>query len=106
MTDEPRGLPVAEAPRSDRHRPVHNLVISNIPGPPIPLYCAGARVLATYPMGPILEGAALNLTVLSNMGNVDFGAIACRETVPDLWDIADGFADAVGRLKKAADQHD
>ena len=67
------------------------------------MYCAGARVLATYPMGPILEGAGLNLTVLSNMGNVDFGAIACREMVPDLWAIADGFADGVVQLKKAAE---
>jgi diacylglycerol O-acyltransferase / wax synthase len=89
---------------ADRHRPVHNLVISNVPGPPIPLYCAGGRVLATYPMGPILEGAGLNLTVLSNMGNVDFGAIACREMVPDLWDIASGFGEAVALLKKAAEQ--
>jgi diacylglycerol O-acyltransferase len=89
---------------ADRHRPMHNLVISNVPGPPIPLYCAGGRVLATYPMGPILEGAGLNLTVLSNMGNVDFGAIACREMVPDLWDIATGFADAVTLLTKAAEQ--
>ena len=88
---------------ADRHRPVHNLVVSNVPGPPIPLYCAGGRVLATYPMGPILEGAGLNLTVLSNMGNVDFGAIACREMVPDLWDIATGFGDAVAVLKKAAE---
>ena len=88
---------------ADRHRPVHNLVISNIPGPPIPLYCAGARVLGTFPMGPILEGAGLNLTVLSNMGNVDFGAIACKEMVPDLWDIAAGFAEGVDQLRKAAE---
>jgi diacylglycerol O-acyltransferase len=87
---------------ADRHRPVHNLIVSNIPGPPIPLYCAGAQVLATYPMGPILEGAGLNITVLSNMGNVDFGAIACRELVPDLADMATGFADAVSMLKKIA----
>ena len=79
--------------------------MSNVPGPPIPLYCAGGRVVATYPMGPILEGAGLNLTVLSNMGNVDFGAIACTEMVPDLWDIATGFGDAVQQLKKAAEQH-
>jgi diacylglycerol O-acyltransferase len=88
---------------ADRHRPIHNLVISNVPGPPVPLYCSGARVVATYPMGPILEGAGLNITVLSNMGNVDFGAIACREMVPDLDTMATGFADAVASLKKAAD---
>jgi hypothetical protein len=51
-----------------------------------------------------MEGAGLNITVLSNMGNVDFGAIACREAVPDLWDVADGFAGAISELRKLADQ--
>jgi diacylglycerol O-acyltransferase len=91
---------------ASRHRPPHNLVVSNVPGPPVPLYCGGARVVACYPMGPILEGAGLNLTVLSNMGNVDFGAIACREQVPDLWAIADGFAEAVAVLRKEAEEHE
>jgi WS/DGAT/MGAT family acyltransferase len=89
---------------ADRHRPVHNLIVSNVPGPPIPLYTAGAQVVGVYPFGPLLEGAGLNLTVLSNMGHVDFGVIACRELVPDVWDIADGFGDAVLLLKKRADE--
>jgi hypothetical protein len=87
---------------ADRHPPIHNLVISNVPGPPIPLYTSGARVVSTYPMGPVLFGAGLNLTVLSNMGNVDFGAIACTELVPDLWDIPAAFSDAITTLHKAA----
>ncbi len=89
---------------ADRHRPVHNLIVSNVPGPPIPLYAAGAQVEGLYPFGPLLEGAGLNITVLSNMGNVDFGVIACRELVPDVWDIADGFGDVVAELKVAADK--
>jgi WS/DGAT/MGAT family acyltransferase len=87
---------------ADRHRPVHNLVISNVPGPPFPLYCAGMRCIATYPLGPVMEGAGINITVLSNMGSVDFGVIACRDTVPELWDIAGGFGEAVDELRKAA----
>jgi WS/DGAT/MGAT family acyltransferase len=87
---------------ADRHRPVHNLIVSNVPGPPIPLYIAGAQVVGAYPFGPLLEGAGLNITVLSNMGHVDFGVIACRELVPDVWDIADGFAEAVLHLVKRA----
>jgi len=89
---------------ADRHRPVHNLIVSNVPGPPIPLYIAGAQCVGVYPFGPLLEGAGLNLTVLSNMGHVDFGVIACRELVPDVWSIADGFADAVLLLKKRAEE--
>jgi WS/DGAT/MGAT family acyltransferase len=87
---------------AERHPVVHNLVISNVPGPPVPLYSAGARVAAVYPLGPILEGAGLNLTVLSNMGSVDFGAIASRELVPDLWDIATGFTESIEELRKLA----
>jgi WS/DGAT/MGAT family acyltransferase len=89
---------------ADHHRPVHNVVISNVPGPPVPLYAAGATVDAVYPFGPVIEGAGLNITVLSNRGNVDFGVIACRDLVPDLWDIADGFGTAVARLRAAADE--
>jgi len=84
--------------------PVQNLVISNVPGPPIPLYIAGARVKGIYPFGPLIEGSGINITVLSNMGNVDIGVIACGDTVPDVWEIVDGFADAVAELRSAAMQ--
>lgn len=87
---------------ADRHRPVHNLVVSNVPGPPIPLYAAGAQVKGVFPFGPLLEGAGLNLTILSNMGHVDFGVVACKELVPDVWDIADGFGEAVLELRRLA----
>ena len=83
---------------------MHNLIVSNVPGPPVPLYTAGAEIVGVYPFGPLLEGAGLNITVLSNMGQVDVGVIACRELVPDVWDIADGFAEAVGELDKRADE--
>lgn len=89
---------------ASHHRPVQNLVISNVPGPPIPLYCAGARVVAVYPFGPLIEGAGINITVLSNMGNMDFGVIGCTETAPDLWDLADGFGVAVKDLRAEADR--
>jgi WS/DGAT/MGAT family acyltransferase len=86
----------------DLHPPALNCIVSNVPGPPVPLYTAGARILAIYPMGPLLPGAGVNITVLSNMGNVDFGVIACRDTVPEVWRIADGLAEGVALLLKAA----
>jgi diacylglycerol O-acyltransferase len=68
---------------AERHPVVHNLVISNVPGPPIPLYFMGARIDALYPLGPVFHGAGLNLTVMSSAGRMHVGAIACRESVPD-----------------------
>ncbi len=85
---------------ANRHRPIHNLVISNVPGPPVPLYAAGSRVAAAYPHGPIIDGVGINITVVSYVDSVDFGIIACRESVPDIWDIALGFGAAVGDLVK------
>jgi WS/DGAT/MGAT family acyltransferase len=67
-----------------------NLFISNIPGPNVPLYYAGAKVLAYYPVSALVDGQGLNITVMSYRGNLYFGLIACRELVPDL-DVMAGF---------------
>jgi diacylglycerol O-acyltransferase len=84
------------------NRPVFNLVISNVPGPPFPLYSAGARVLGIWPMGPINDGAGLNITVMSYMGSVNFGLIAGRELAPDLDTLAGYIGEAMEELLKAA----
>jgi diacylglycerol O-acyltransferase len=65
-------------------RPVWNLVISNVPGPQFPLYCAGARLVANYPVSVITHGMGLNITVMSYMGNLDFGIVADRAQMPDV----------------------
>jgi diacylglycerol O-acyltransferase len=87
---------------ADRHRPPINLVISNVPGPRQPLHIAGGRLLDIYSMGPILEGIGLNITVWSYVDRLGFGLVACRETMPDLWDLADHLHDALAELRKAA----
>jgi diacylglycerol O-acyltransferase / wax synthase len=87
---------------SERHPVVHNLIISNVPGPPIPLYFNGAKLVGLYPLGPIMDGAGLNLTVLSNMDSVGFGFISCRELVPDVWDLAESVPAALAELVDAA----
>jgi diacylglycerol O-acyltransferase len=70
---------------------IHNLVISNVPGPPVPLYFVGARIDAFYPLGPIFHGAGLNVTVMSNNGRVHVGLLGCRDALPDIQDLADDF---------------
>ncbi|HMQ24451.1 MAG TPA: wax ester/triacylglycerol synthase family O-acyltransferase [Acidimicrobiales bacterium] len=84
------------------HRPVFNVTISNVPGPPFPLYSAGARLVANYPVGPIFDGAGLNMTVMSYQESLDFGLLACPDVLPDVWTLADGLTDALAELTKAA----
>jgi diacylglycerol O-acyltransferase len=88
---------------ADLHRPIHNVVISNVPGPPVPLYFAGAELIAAYPMGPIMEGAGLNITVMSYRDRVDLGFMVCRELVPDVWDMAAHVDEAMAELLAAVD---
>jgi diacylglycerol O-acyltransferase len=87
---------------ADRHRPIHNVIISNVPGPPFPLYLAGSRLEVLAPLGPIMEGAGLNITVMSYIDRIDVGLIACRESIPDIWALADDFTASMEELKKAA----
>lgn len=87
---------------ADRHRPIHNLVISNVPGPPFPIYMAGAELVAAYPMGPVMEGAALNITVMSYQGSIDFGFMVAADSMPDVWDLADQVEPAYLELIEAA----
>jgi WS/DGAT/MGAT family acyltransferase len=82
-------------------RPVHNLVVSNVPGPQIPLYFLGSEVKAMYPLGPIFHGSGLNITVMSLSGTLDVGLISCPELLPDLWDMADDFRVALDELLDA-----
>ena len=82
--------------------PVHNLVVSNVPGPQEPLYFLGCEVKAMYPLGPIFHGSGLNITVMSLNGTLDVGLTSCPELLPDLWEMADDFAVAMEELLAAA----
>jgi hypothetical protein len=75
-----------------------------VPGPPFPLYVAGARLRAVYPFGPLIEGSALNITVLSNMGNMDIGVIACPDVAPDIDELVEGIVAGIEVLRAAADR--
>jgi WS/DGAT/MGAT family acyltransferase len=75
-----------------------NLFVSNVPGPQLPLYVSGARVTGIYPASAITDlTGALNITLFSYDGSLDFGLIACRELVPDVWNL-------IGYLREALDE--
>ena len=78
-----------------------NLIVSNVPGPSRPLYYAGAKLLAYYPLSAIADGQGLNITVMSYADGMHFGLIADRELVPDVDRMAGYLADELDALKKA-----
>jgi diacylglycerol O-acyltransferase / wax synthase len=74
------------------------LVVTNVPGPQFPLYAAGARMLESYPVQPLLPGHALAIGVTSYDGNVYFGLSADRDAVPDLEVLGQCVAEALDEL--------
>lgn len=79
---------------AERMPPIANVTISNVPGSPVPLYLAGAKMLTYYPASIPIHGIALNITVESYNGSLDFGLTACRKAMPDLADLARDMLDA------------
>ncbi|WP_411883894.1 wax ester/triacylglycerol synthase family O-acyltransferase [Polaromonas sp. YR568] len=73
---------------------VANLAISNVPGPPVPLYLAGAKFLTFHPLSIILHGLALNITIQTYADHVDFGIIADKKALPHAKDLARSIEDA------------
>ena len=87
------------------HRlPPFNLTISNVPGPNIPVYLCGAKLLAHYPVSVITDGQGLNITVVGYLGQLHFGVTCCRELMPDVDALAGYLADELEVLLAAAGQ--
>lgn len=82
---------------------VPTATISNVPGPPMPLYTAGARMESMYPMSVLVPGNGLNITVVSYMGNMDFGFTCDPDLIPDPWYLAEGVEKALATLQSAVD---
>ena len=78
--------------------PIANVVISNVPGPPIPLYAARARMRSYWPMSIVEHGLGLNITVMSYAGTMGFGVTTARSAVPDARRIAAALAAAFDEL--------
>ena len=90
---------------ADRSRSVANLVASNVPGPPIPVYMAGARLVQLYPIGPVIDGTGLNITITSYIDRMFASMLGDGVHVPEPERIADGMVDALAELVKVAQRY-
>ncbi len=88
----------------DHLPPVANLVVSNVPGPGTELSVGDARVVATYPLGPVAHGIGVNVTVLSYGEMLHVGIVGCAELAPDVHLLAAGMRDDLARLAASAGQ--
>ena len=89
---------------ADRLPPLWNLVISNIAGPAVPLYTTGAKLTHLFPLGPVQQGSGLNITVMSVIDRLCFGALACTDLVPDVEELGNGFVDEIAALRATRGQ--
>lgn len=86
---------------ADYHRPMVNVIVSNVPGPRQKVYLSGAEMLHYHPVSSVAHGLGLNITVQSYMNNLDFGLLACRNLMPDLELLRDDMEEAFEELKDA-----
>lgn len=86
---------------SEKHRPVFNLVVTNVPGPQLPLFVAGASLKAHVGMAPIFDGMGLILPVFSYNGRLSVGVTSCPEIMPDPEVLTAGFPVALDELEAA-----
>ena len=108
MTDYTEFIPAATAALASRlatrlaantTRPAMNCVISNVPGPQVPLYAASARLVDMYGFGPLVDGLALFIPVLSYCGGITIGVTSCREIMPDPERFMGGINETFEELK-------
>jgi diacylglycerol O-acyltransferase len=83
-------------------RPVYNVSLSNVRGHEVQCYLLGAAIAGRYPLGPVLNGVGLNISVVSLNGKLDVGLVSCPQLLPDLWDLAEGLPIALKELLDAA----
>ncbi|MDQ2812553.1 MAG: wax ester/triacylglycerol synthase family O-acyltransferase [Actinomycetota bacterium] len=87
------------------HRlPPFNVTISNVPGPNVPVYLCGAKLVAHYPVSVVTDGQGLNITLVGYLGQLHFGLTSCRELVPDLDALAGYLVEELESLVRAVQQ--
>jgi len=83
---------------------VINTVVSNVPGPQVPLYCAGARLVRLYAGAGVVDGMALFHLVTSYCGELTFSVVSCREVLPDPGRYAECIERSFAAYLRAVDQ--
>lgn len=86
--------------------PLANVVISNVPGPPMPLYAAGLKMSDYWPLSIVTHGVGLNITMMSYNGTLGVGFTAARCAVADPGELVADFRSALGQLQKAVAERD
>ena len=100
MVMSPASFPVASV--DENKLPPFNTVISNVPGIRETMYWEGARLDGSYPVSIVMDGVAVNITLLTNNDNVDFGIVACRRSVPSAQRLIDYLDDSLSELEAEA----
>jgi diacylglycerol O-acyltransferase / wax synthase len=85
-----------------QNHPLANVIISNVPGPAVPLYAGGSEMLGMFPLGPVIDGMGLNISVMSYRDVFSWGLASDARAVPRLWDIAAAIPSALSDLMAAA----
>ena len=87
--------------KGDR-RPMYNITLSNVPGPREPLYWNGCRMTGMYPASLMLDGQALNITMVSYADSMEFGITACRKSLPSAQRLLDHLEQSLDELVEVA----
>jgi diacylglycerol O-acyltransferase / wax synthase len=93
---------MAQASRLAGRQRFFNLVVTNVPGPQIPLYLMGREMIDMFPMVPLAPGQALGVAIMSYNGMVNFGLVGDYDVMYDLDEVTDDFADSLADLAEAA----
>jgi WS/DGAT/MGAT family acyltransferase len=93
---------MAQAARLQARQRLFNLVVTNVPGPQIPLYVLGHELEALYPMVPLAVNTALGIAIMSYNGQLNFGLTADYDALPDVEVLADELRSSIEELEAAA----
>jgi hypothetical protein len=93
---------MAQAARLQARQRLFNLVVTNVPGPQLPLYLLGRELRAVYPMVPLAENTALGIAIMSYHGQLNFGLVSDFDALPDLETLAEELQSAIAELAAAA----